>query len=59
MSRDILTVLTVILITILGWIGFELRHSRTFQIIPEEAYQYAQPIEPDFDRETLEFLSEL
>ena len=56
MSKDIIALLIVTLITVIAWIGFEVYHRSTTIYIGEEILQQATPIDTDLD---LEFITNL
>lgn len=59
MSKDIITLLVVSLITVLSWVVFEIYHSNTSVYVSPEIRKTSQPLNPEIDVNLLEHLKGL
>ena len=59
MSKDIIVLLMVSLITVVTWIAFEIYHSNTSIYISQEIRNQSQPLDSDLDIKLIEYLKQL
>lgn len=56
MSKDLIIILILSLITTFAWIGFEAHRAATKTAIPEVKTEYLEPLEPTLEQEALEII---
>lgn len=59
MTKDLVTILTVTLLTVFAWIAFESYHNKTNIYILDEIKQYTSPLNPNLDVDFVKHLREL
>jgi hypothetical protein len=58
MSKDLITLLIITLLTIIAWVGFEIYHRRTVIYISSQVLEVSEPINTELDVEFIEKMSE-
>lgn len=55
-KKSLFIIATITLITIIGWVVFNVIHARAKTEIPPETQKLIEPINPTFDQETIKSL---
>ena len=59
MSKDLIYLLILTLITALAWLGFDIYHARTKTTLTAETVELIKPISPELDTDLIQQLKGL